>query len=259
MQIEVSNFDLQTINIEASETLFDLVIKKGVTARLIVSYANSECKSNIILEEGSKLELLMKKAGQVIDLTQDIKVNKDAQLELAYWELDEASSKVNTHIDLLASGANAHVLNVCIAQDKKDYFLEIKHHAPYTKAKMDNFALIKDGGKYYMEAIGNITKGAYASESHQSTRVLTLTSNHHTNVLPVLLIDENDVKASHASTLGQPDENQLYYLQTRGLKREDALSLLTIGYLMPITNFFEDEAYQAQAKDEIEKKVGLHA
>lgn len=259
MHIESSNYDLQTITLAANEKQFDLVIKKGVTARLIVSYANSECKSNIVLEEGSKLELLMKKEGQVVDLIQDIKVNKDAQLNLAYWEIDETSSKVKTNIDLLASGANAYVLNVCIAQAKKDYFLEIKHHAPYTKAKMDNFALIKDNGKYYMEAIGNIVKGAYASESHQSTRVLTLTSNHHTNVLPVLLIDENDVKASHASTLGQPDENQLYYLQTRGLKRDDALSLLTIGYLMPITTFFDDENYQLQAKDEIEKKVGLHA
>ena len=76
---------------------------------------------------------------------------------------------------------------------------------------------------------------------------------------PLLLIDENDVKASHATTLGQPDENQLYYLQTRGLSRKQALGLLTVGYIMPITELFEDETINQKLKNEIEMKVGLHA
>ena len=77
--------------------------------------------------------------------------------------------------------------------------------------------------------------------------------------LPVLLIDENEVKASHATTLGQPDENQLYYLQTRGLSRSQALGLLTLGYLLPISELFDNEEIKEKLKNEIEKKVGLHA
>ena len=67
-----------------------------------------------------------------------------------------------------------------------------------------------------------IVKGAHASESHQTTRVLTLSDHHNSEVVPVLYIDENDVKASHATTLGQPDENQLY------------LSLIHIWIQIPI-------------------------
>ena len=86
-----------------------------------------------------------------------------------------------------------------------------------------------------------------------------MSEKHNSEVLPVLLIDENEVKASHATTLGQPDENQLYYLQTRGLSRSQALGLLTLGYLLPISELFDNEEIKEKLKNEIEKKVGLHA
>ena len=88
---------------------------------------------------------------------------------------------------------------------------------------------------------------------------MTLSEEQSSEVIPLLLIDENEVKASHATTVGQPDENQLYYLQTRGLTRTQALGLLTIGYMMPITTVLDDEAQRAELKNEIEMKVGLHA
>ena len=110
-----------------------------------------------------------------------------------------------------------------------------------------------------MEACGKIVKGAHDSASHQASRVLTLSNQQSSEVIPLLLIDENDVKASHATTLGQPDENQLYYLQSRGLSRSQALGLLTVGYLMPISDLFDDATYHDEMKNEIEKRVGLHA
>ena len=85
-----------------------------------------------------------------------------------------------------------------------------------------------------------------------------MTHQHKCKVDPILLIDEDQVKASHAMTLGQMDENQLYYLMSRGLNTQQALGLLSIGYLMPITQFFEDDEMNMKMKEEMEKKVGLH-
>ena len=61
-----------------------------------------------------------------------------------------------------------------------------------------------------------------------------MSDRHSSEVVPILYIDENDVKASHAMTLGQPDADQLYYLQTRGLNLEQALGLMSIGYFLPV-------------------------
>ncbi len=245
-----------------NDEILTITVKKGIHASLLVNYEFCDKKrmSNIYLEEASSLTILMKNDLQEeVNLEQNIQLDKDAQLKIAYWELNEGASQIKTMVYLNESGANAYVENIAISNSNKDYFMQIEHLKPYTSAKMENYAIIKDQGKYKMEAVGKINKGAYASESHQSSRVLTLTKNHHSHVLPVLLIDENDVKASHATTLGQPDENQLYYLQTRGLNREAALSLLTLGYLMPISEIFDDESLRQNFKNEIEKKVGLHA
>ena len=110
--------------------------------------------------------------------------------------------------------------------------MELIHSCPHTHAFMENYCVVEEAVKLDVEAIGNIRKGAFGSESHQKTRVLTMSEHHNAQVVPVLYIDENDVKASHAMTLGQPDEEQLYYLQSRGITREAALGLLSIDYFL---------------------------
>ena len=259
-QMEINEKQFSQITLK--EENLTVTIKKGIHASLVMQYEQhiNERDVNFVLEEGSSLTLLMaNNLNEACNVKQVIDMFKDATLKLAYWELNEGASNIKTIVNLNESGANAYVSNVALANSNKDYFIQVEHFAPYTNAKMENYAIVKDGSKYMMEAIGKINKGCYASDSHQSTRVLTLTKNHQSKVLPVLLIDENDVKASHAMTLGQPDENQLYYLQTRGISREAALSLLTVGYLMPITEIFDDQDMQEAMKQAIEKKVGLHA
>ena len=69
------------------------------------------------------------------------------------------------------------------------------------------------------------------------------------------MIDENDVEASHATTIGQMDENQMYYLQSRGLSEDEAIRLVTIGYLLPIARISDDPKLQEALAQEIETKV----
>ena len=77
-------------------------------------------------------------------------------------------------------------------------------------------------------------------------------------MIPLLLIDENDVKASHALTIGQPDEDQLYYLQSRGLTTKQAVGLLSIGYFLPVIELIDNEEEKVQLRQEMESKVGLY-
>ncbi|MPN41600.1 hypothetical protein SDC9_189154 [bioreactor metagenome] len=71
----------------------------------------------------------------------------------------------------------------------------------------------------------------------------------------MLLIDENDVEASHATSVGQIDENQMVYLQSRGLNEKQVMGLITIGYLMPITGFIQNEELKEVLTNVIESKV----
>ena len=70
-----------------------------------------------------------------------------------------------------------------------------------------------------------------------------------------MLIDENDVEASHAATVGQMDEMQLYYMQSRGLSEMESMALLMSGYLMPIARAINDEKLKDHVIELINSKV----
>ena len=196
-----------------------LVIEKHAKASL---YLKAEGTSKVdlsidILEQG-ELKLLMWNECDAFTCQCVVNVNRDGYFEFIEGEMSDGSADVKLSVNLVGEGANAKIKSAVMTSTKKQFDLNCVHHAPHTIGIMENYAVVKEHGDYHMVAIGKIEKGAYGSESHQTSRVLTLSENQVSTVTPQLLIDENDVQASHANTIGQPDENQLYYLQTRGFR-----------------------------------------
>ena len=130
-------------------------------------------------------------------------------------------------------------------------------HLDSDLSMMENYAISKESGNYTITASGKILKGAYGSKSHQSTRVLTMGEKQNASVTPLLLIDENDVEASHACAVGAMNEDHLYYLKTRGLNDTQALGLLTLSYVLPLLRIVEGSSFEEIIEKEIESKVGL--
>lgn len=247
--------------IQLNDKSVEIFVKENIEKELLIHYTgNGEIHEIFIdIAQSASVNILLKNEGNFENkLVQKIDIHKDGKAVIAFWEIEEGNTNIQTDVHLLENGANITLKSATVASNIKIFKLNCVHHVPYTYSKMENYAIVKDNAKFIMEATGKIEKGAYASESYQATRVLTLTDQHQSHVTPILLIDENDVKASHATTLGQPDENQLYYLQSRGLTRKQALGLLTLGYLTPISELFKDGRYSIELKEEIEKRVGLH-
>ena len=120
---------------------------------------------------------------------------------------------------------------------------------------MKEYAVVLGKGRLTIEAIGKIVKGAYRSESHQTSRALSFEEGQNATILPELLIDEDDVQASHAMSMGRVDEDALYYLMSRGLSVQQCTSLISQGYLMPITETLNNEELKTKLKEEMERKI----
>lgn len=180
--------------------------------------------------------------------------------QFALFDMQESALTWNQKIELLGPEAKFEVYSgqLCQRQIQKKNAMEIIHKASHTEGLMHNFAVLFDHGHYEMVANGNIEKGCKEAQSHQQTRVLTLGKDHVTKVIPLLLIDENDVKASHALSMGQPDQEQLYYLQSRGLSVTQAIGLLSVGYLLPVIGLIEDETLRMSLQEQMESRVGLY-
>lgn len=182
-------------------------------------------------------------------------LNKDAVLHLAYGELADGDMERISTVHLDEEGAEVQLHCAALSANAKNFQFSCIHHARNTLSLMKNYFVLLEGGSCKMDAIGKIDKGAGGAKSHQVSRGLTFDQQKQAIILPQLLIDENDVEASHATTLGQIDENQMYYMQSRGLSRHQATQLITTGYLLPITDEIEEEALRKRCRDEIELRV----
>ena len=183
-------------------------------------------------------------------------VMKDADLTMAFGECGKADSNIDAYIALREEGARALLSTASLVSSKKNYRLQTAGFAPHTYGDMKNFAVVLSTGVLMIDAVGKIVKGAYRSESHQTSRALSFEDGQRSTILPELLIDENDVQASHAMSIGRMDEDQLYYMMSRGLSVQQCTSLISTGYLMPVTEVLKNETLKEKLKEEMERKIG---
>ena len=192
--------------------------------------------------------------------TYDMQIKENASCTMAILDLEQAPMELKEKVTLDQEQAyfELYTAQLCGDDSTKISDIEILHQTSNTTGIMHNYAVLFDRAYYEMVANGNIQKNCAQAQSHQETRVLTLGKDFKTKVIPLLLIDENDVKASHALTIGQPDENQLYYLQSRGLTPQQAMGLLSVGYFMPVIQWVDDEDLRKQLEEEMERRVGIY-
>lgn len=182
---------------------------------------------------------------------------RDAKLRLGFYELKENSVDLSAQVDLIEEGADVDITTSSISSSKKQFAISCVHQAPHTYSNLKNFEISKQGSDYKLDAGGEIVKGAYGSKMHQASRVLTTHEDQSSEVIPSLLIDENDVEASHACSMGKMDENYLYYLQSRGIDEAKARELLTLSYLLPISDVIDDEKTKEMLTMHIRSRAGL--
>lgn len=261
IKIEKDGLYRYTYDISGEETLV-LEVSENVHATCIFDFNGSDFILNkkITLYSNSSLHILYRNECDAYISNEQVKLYEAANLSVGYFELDAIKSEINAVYELLEAEAKVEVISTTLAKCRKAYNITCDHKHPYTSSNMENYAINDEHGELNIIASGKIEKGAKGSKSHQSTRVLTLVDGNKekVSVTPLLLIDENDVEASHACGIGEMNEDHLYYLQTRGLDKRAALGLLTLSYILPILKIVENEV---EIKEEMEaliqRKVGL--
>lgn len=207
-------------------------------------------------EEGEVTLLFWNAMDRVLHVNETHDVLRDATLKIAYGELNQAETRRVNRVSLLQEGASAKLSSAALVTDRKFFDMSVVSYAPHTEGIMENYAVVLKGGSYKMDCTGSIVRGAHGSKSHQTSRALCFDEGQNSVILPKLLIDENDVEASHATSVGRVNEDQLYYMQTRGLTTNQCTALISEGYLSPVVNIIDDENLKETLKEELEGKIG---
>lgn len=235
-------------------------VKEHVHATVLLTLKN--IKQEICIEGNvhayAMLHIVYKNEMDSLKSKEHFHIEKEATLFVGYMEMGAKERLIAADYDLLDEQASVHMITTTLAKGKHEYCLKANHKHRNTYSDMENYGICDVNGNYVVNASGIIDKGAKGSKSHQSTRVLTLSDKENVKVTPLLLIDENDVEASHACSIGEMNEDHLYYLQTRGLEKKQALALLTLSYVLPILKVVaHDEVLEKEFSEEIQSKVGL--
>jgi len=100
-----------------------------------------------------------------------------------------------------------------------------------------------------------ISKNAEQSTGYEKQDALLLSDEAEADAIPNLQIENNDVKCSHGSTIGQIDKEQLFYLMSRGLNEESAKKKIIEGYFAPVLDMMQDQDAREKLQATIEKAI----
>lgn len=206
---------------------------------IIKNFLNDSINMNI--NEGSKTHVIYfsHKAEKV-----SINAKLDAYSELNIDIILLGQDANNTYLfDLLGSEANLNVRILSLAKNcKKDFDITVNHLAKYTKSKVSNYGISFENGHNNFNVIGKIEGNMTGSDVSQITKGLILSPSGECLAKPILLIDYYDVKAYHGASIGKVNDDDLFYLMSRGLTKNEAYMLVINGLLEPfITDDLDEE------------------
>jgi Fe-S cluster assembly protein SufD len=175
-------------------------------------------------------------------------VGRDASLLHFDAQLGGKLAKTRVECDLAGPGADAVLDGVyyCDRGQHMDLRTVQNHVSPRATSRATYKGAVASGGRTVFQGLIEVAPHASGTDAFLTNRNLVLGEAARSDSIPTLRIGNNDVKCSHGSTTGRLSEEEIFYLESRGLSRVDAREMLVVGYfedlLAPAPEPFRDDA-----------------
>jgi Fe-S cluster assembly scaffold protein SufB len=239
----------------------EIVIEEG--KRRSISIKNRP-RIRIIAEEGSQVDIIEEQSGSQVmfeleivgkpgskvnytsiqDLPEssDVKITrkaflgKDAQLQWSIYSFGSGKLEESTDTYLESEGCQTNYSEIFFTNKKQDYNItsNLHHKERNTKGEVLVKGLLKNSSRAIFKGLIKIDKKAQQSDSFLAEHTMLLDKEARSDSIPALEIEANDVRCTHSSSMTQVDEEQVFYLQSRGINREEAREQIVLGFLNPV-------------------------
>lgn len=237
-----------TYNIENDEELIKYEIANPITNINITLKENTKCSMIIFENEDLKAS---------VNVNVELKENSNFKL----YNVITTSNNVEINIMCYMNEINSSFesLNVVLASDESNYhsYIDVKHNAKNTNSNVEVYAIAKDNAKITLDNNATIKKGCSKTIAHQKAKGLTLNKKSVIKALPNLFIDEYDVIANHAASIGSLNPEDLFYLMSRGLTKEEASKIIIMGFITPLIECVNDEEIKKMILNNFMEKSNL--
>lgn len=182
---------------------------------------------------------------------------RDAAISLCSAELGGAVAAGDLYVRFEYPGARARIGSVFFptGTEHVDVVSTVDHQA----ADASSETLVKSAAREHGQArfLGNIRIAPHAQGSDARLRddALLLSPDAHVDSVPALEIGANDVKAYHGATVGALDEEQIFYMQSRGIERDAAERTIALGFFEPAVEYFPTKTLRDEIRAAIAAKL----
>lgn len=185
------------------------------------------------------------------------KIEKDAHVEWAIAFMNDCNTLGDLDSELVGEGsfADSKAIAVTTANQKVGINNRVTNRGPHSTGLINQRGVLLENSRLIFNGIGQIVHGAHGSKADQQNRVLMMSDEAHGDANPLLLIDENDVIAAHAASVGPVDKVQMNYLMSRGIPYDQAQRLVIRGFLGAVLDAIPNKDVRRKMIDILERKL----
>lgn len=160
------------------------------------------------------------------------------------------------NVDILGKGASTNLYGMVIASGDQvvDNCSNVMHVSGGSKSQQRFRYVLDDKAVGAFEGGIEVSEGAKGTEAYQSNGNVLASADARMHTEPRLLIYNDDVKCSHGASTGQLDEQALFYMQTRGIPRDEARTMLMQAYLTDVIEQVHPEAVRDRLRHLVERR-----
>ena len=184
--------------------------------------------------------------------------SRDADLDTLVVNLGGDVARVDLHAWLDGPGARSDMLGLYFAEGDQhfDHNTRQDHKSPHAESDLLYKGALYDRSRAVFRGIIRVHPGAQHTDAYQTNRNLLLSDAARADSLPNLEIEADDVKCSHGATVGQLDEEELFYLMARGIGRAQAERLVVFGFFGEVLSRLPMPGVVEELRDAIAAKIG---
>ncbi|MGT2667660.1 Fe-S cluster assembly protein SufD [Streptococcus rifensis] len=214
----------------------------------VIAQAGSQVKFAAIDRLGEQVTTFMSRRGHLL---------ADAQIDWALGVMNEGNVVADFDSDLVGNGSHANLKVVAVSSGRQVQGIDtrVTNYGSHSVGHILQHGVILERGTLTFNGIGHIIRGAKGADAQQESRVLMLSDKARSDANPILLIDENEVTAGHAASIGQVDPEDMYYLMSRGLDQATAERLVVRGFLGAVITEIPVKAVRDEMIQVLEEKL----
>ena len=230
-----------------------LQIEEGASAQVIEHYVSLDqqphftgARLTMAVGDNAQLthtKLAFENVGSYHFAHNDILAGRDAQIGSHSFLLGAGLSRHNTSAQLNGENSNLSINSLVLPVDKEvcDTRTYLEHNKGYCQSRQLHKTIVRDRARAVFNGMINVAQHALKTDGQMTNNNLLLGRLAEVDTKPQLEIYADDVKCSHGATVGRIDEEQMFYLRTRGIGEEAAQRMIVYAFAAELTEAIDDD------------------